>query len=138
MNPCKNHLLPLLALFGLAACSGARPYAALPIEGDPELVSNVVVRDPDLYDAIRVGRAGVERVAGSNQLKVAVPIRNISDGTVQVRVQTSFLDLAKQPIGDETNQQVQILSPGATVTHTAMSATAAARDWTMRIFPNSR
>ncbi|MEC7725985.1 MAG: hypothetical protein VYD05_10760 [Planctomycetota bacterium] len=138
MNSRKNHLMSLLALSGLAACSGAPPYAALPIEDDPELVSNVVVSDPDLYDAIRVGRAGVERVAGSNQLKVAVPIRNISDGTVQVRVQTSFLDLAKQPIGDETNQQVQILSPGATVTHTAMSATAAARDWTMRIFPNSR
>lgn len=138
MKSPRNHMLCFAALFALAACGGARPYAALPIEDDAELVSNVVISDPDLYDAIRVGRSGVERVPGSDQLKVMVPLRNISDGTVQVRVHTSFLDLAKQPIGDETNQQVQILSPGMTITHTAMSATAAARDWTMRVLPNSR
>lgn len=127
----------LLALLACSACS-ARPYAALPIQGDAEEVANVVVSSGDLYRAIRVGRAGVERIASSDQLKVMVPIRNISGSTLQVRVQTSFLDLERQPIGDETNQQVQILSPGATVTHTAISSTKAARDWTMRIFPNSR
>ena len=66
-----------------------------------------------------------------------VPIRNISSRTLQIRVQTSFLNLQKQPIGDDTNQQVQILSPGMTVTHTVMSGTTAARDWTMRIIPNN-
>lgn len=136
-----NALLKLASLSALtffAACGGTRPYAALPIEDDAEMVSNVVITDPDLYDAIRVGRAGVERVEGSNQLKVMVPIRNISDGTLQIRVQTSFLNLEKQPIGDDTNQQVQILSPGMTVTHTALSSKTEARDWTMRIIPNNK
>jgi len=137
MNTCSK-LICLSALLGLAGCSGARPYAARAIEGDAEMTSNVVVSTSALYDAIRVGRAGVERLTPSNQLKVVVPIRNISSDTLQVRVQTSFLDLERQPIGDETNQQVQILSPGATVTHTVISSKAAARDWTMRIFPNSR
>ena len=127
-------LVPLLT-----ACGGVRPYAALAlaIEAGAEQVSNVVVTDADLYDVIRVGRAGVERVAASDQLKVMVPIRNISGRTLQIRVQTSFLNLQKQPIGDDTNQQVQILSPGMTVTHTVMSGTTAARDWTMRIIPNN-
>ena len=132
-----SKLLSLSLLALLTACGGVRPYAALAIEDDAEQVSNVVVTDPDLYEVIRVGRAGVERVAGSDQIKVMVPIRNISGDTLQVRVQTSFLNLQKQPIGDETNQQVQILSPGMTVTHTVMSRTSAARDWTMRITPNN-
>ena len=131
----KLSFLSLVPL--LTACGGVRPYAALAIEADAEQVSNVVVTDADLYDVIRVGRAGVERVAASDQLKVMVPIRNISGRTLQIRVQTSFLNLQKQPIGDDTNQQVQILSPGMTVTHTVMSGTTAARDWTMRIIPNN-
>lgn len=133
-----SKLICLPGLLAFASCGSARPYAALSIEGDAELVSNVVVSNDDLYDAIRIGRPGVQRLPTSDQLKVMVPIRNISDSTLQVRVQTSFLDLERQPIGDETNQQVQILSPGATVTHTAISSSTAARDWTMRIFPNSR
>ena len=133
---CPLKLLSLTALTVFAACGGTRPYAARPIEDDAEMVSNVVITDPDLHDALRVGRAGVERVESSDQLKVMVPIRNISDGTLQIRVQTSFLDLQRQPIGDDTNQQVQILSPGMTVTHTALSVKPEARDWTMRIIPN--
>jgi hypothetical protein len=136
-----NVLLKLSSLSALtffAACGGTRPWAALPIEDDAEMVSNVVITDGDLYDDIRVGRAGVERIETSNQLKVMVPIRNISDRTLQIRVQTSFLNLQKQPIGDDTNQQVQILSPGMTVTHTAVSKKTEARDWTMRIIPNNK
>ncbi|MCK5944780.1 MAG: hypothetical protein KAI24_22520 [Planctomycetes bacterium] len=135
-----NHLLKLATLSALtltAACGGTRPFAALPIEDDAEMISNVVITDEDLYDAIRVGRAGVERIDTSNQLKVVVPIRNISDGTLQIRVQTSFLNLEKQPIGDDTNQQVQILSPGMTINHVAISSKPQARDWTMRIIPNN-
>lgn len=120
----------------LAACGGPRPYAAVPIEDDAELVSNVVVTTPGLHDVIRVGRAGVERVEGSNQLRVVVPIRNIGGDAVQVRVQVSFLDIQRRPIGDATNQQVQILSPGMTVDHVALSKSDRARDWTMRIIPN--
>ena len=130
-------LLSSWILLMLTACGGTRPYAALAIDDDAERVSNVVITDDDLYDAIRVGPAGVQRVVGSDQLTVRVPIRNVSDRTLQIRVQTSFLNLQKQPIGDATNQQVQIVSPGMTITHTAMSATSAARDWTMRIIPNN-
>lgn len=129
--------LSLVLLSAFAACGGARPYAALPIEDDAELTTNVVITDDDVYDVIRVGQAGVERVEGSNQLRVFVPIRNVGDETVQVRVQTSFLDLQKRPIGDDSNQQVQIISPGMTVTHQALSRNEKARDWVMRIGPNN-
>lgn len=117
----------------LAACGSAPPYVARPIEDDAELVSNVVVTDGELNDVVRVGNAGVERVDGTNQLRVVVPIRNIDDEPIQILVQTSFLNLQKQPIGDDTNQQVKIVPPGSTVAHTAISKTADARDWTMRI-----
>jgi len=134
--PLKLASLSALTLF--AACGSHKPYAALPIENDAEMVSNVVITNADLYDAIRVGKAGVERVEASNQLKVMVPIRNISDYEQQIRVQVSFLNLQKQPIGDDTNEQVKVLSPGMTYTHVAMSSKTEARDWTMRIIPNSR
>ena len=137
MMSARTKLLLSSFLVFVAACGGTRPYAALPIEADAELVSNVVVTDDDLFDVIRVGRASASRVTASDQLGVRVPIRNISDEVVQVRVQTSFLDMERRPIGDETNQQVQILSPGMTVTHSVISATKAARDWTMRISPNN-
>ncbi|MFK7738865.1 MAG: hypothetical protein AB8H80_00980 [Planctomycetota bacterium] len=101
------------------------------------MTTNVVVSTTGVQDDIRVGRAGVQRIDGSNQLKVLVPIRNISDHTVHIRVQTSFLNLEKQPIGDDTNQQVQILSPGMTINHVAVSKTDEARDWVMRIGENN-
>ncbi|HEB53818.1 MAG TPA: hypothetical protein ENI87_11250 [bacterium] len=133
----KPTILPLLLLPMFAACGASvAPYAALPIEDDAEMVSNVVITDAELREVVRVGRPGVERVATSNQLKVMVPIRNIGDSTLQVRVQVSFLDLDKSPIGDDTNARVQLISPGMTITHTALSRTAAARDWTMRIMPH--
>ena len=77
------HFLGFAMMVALAACGGARPYAALPIEDDAELVSNVVISDPDLYDAIRVGRSGVERVPGSDQLhfKFGSPKRCCMDWT---------------------------------------------------------
>lgn len=121
----------------LAACGSTAPYAAIPIENDVEAITNVVVSDSDLRDVIRVGRAGVERVKETDQLKVMVPIRNIGESRVQIRVQVSFLDLQKQPIGDDTNQQVQIISPGMTVNHSVTSTKSQARDWVMRIVPNN-
>jgi hypothetical protein len=121
----------------MAACGGVAPYAAIPIENDAEMVTNIVVTDPDLREVIRVGRPGVQRIEVSNQLKVMVPIRNIGDVGVQVRVQVSFLNLDKQPIGDDTNQQFQIISPGMTVNHTVTSMKSEARDWVMRIIPNN-
>jgi len=96
------------------------------------------VTDRDLRERVRVGRAGVTRVEGSGQLKVVVPIRNVWEETLQLRVQTSFLDAERRPLGDDTNQQVEILSPGATRNFVVTSTTSDARDWTMRLLPNSR
>ena len=121
------------AVFAFAACSSAPPYAAQPIEDDAEAVSNVVVADDELYDVIRVGRAGVERVPGTNQLKVAVPVRNIDDEAIQLLVQVSFLDTQRNPIGDDTNQQIKLIGPGSTITHVAISKHPEAMDWVLRI-----
>ena len=133
----KLQILSCLTAFTLlTACSSTAPYAALPIEDDAEMTTNVVVTNADLSEVIRVGRAGVQRIEGTNQLKVIVPIRNIGEHQVQVRVQTSFLNLEKQSIGDDTNAQVQIIGPGATISHSVTSKFAEARDWVMRIVPN--
>ncbi|MCU0864625.1 MAG: hypothetical protein MUC36_12580 [Planctomycetes bacterium] len=132
MNAVKLSALFLCAL-ALAACSSAPPYAALPIEDDAEAISNVVIADDELYDVIRVGRAGVERVPGTNQLKIAVPVRNIDDEGIQVLLQVSFLDSQRNPIGDDTNQQVKLIGPGSTMTHMAISKQAEAMDWVLRI-----
>jgi hypothetical protein len=121
----------LLALL-LAGCS-APPYAALPIEDDAELTSNVVVADDDLYDVVRVGRPKVERVPGTDQLKVVVPVRNIDDERIQVLLQISFLDNDRAPIGDDTNKRVQLIGPGATENFMAISKRADAKDWVLRI-----
>lgn len=130
-----HHQLPLTVLFAFAfaACSSAPPYAAQTIEDDAEQISNVVVADAELYDVVRVGRAGVERVTGSNQLKVMVPIRNVDDEPIQVLVQVSFLDGRRMPIGDDTNQQVKLIGPGSTLPIVVMSKLDTAQDWVMRI-----
>lgn len=131
MNPVLTASALCSALF-LAACSSP-PYAAQAIEDDAELTSNVVVADDELYDVIRVGRAGVERVPGTNQLKIMVPVRNIDDEQVQVLMQVSFLNSQKMSIGDDTNQQVKLIGPGSTYTHVVISKQPEAQDWTLRI-----
>lgn len=115
-----------------AGCSSP-PYAALAIEDDAELTSNVVVADDELYDVIRVGRAGVARIPDTNQLKIMVPVRNIDDEPIQVLMQVSFLDNQKMAIGDDTNQQVKLIGPGSTYTHVVISKQPEAQDWTLRI-----
>lgn len=130
----RNPTVPAALLsIVLGACSSAPPYAAMAIEDDAEATSNVVVTDGELHDIVRVGQAFVERVAGTNQLRVTVPIRNIDDETIQILAQMSFLNGRKQPIGDDTNRQVKILAPGDTITYVAISKQAEAADWTLRI-----
>ena len=129
----KLFVLPGCILFAFAACSSAPPYAAQAIEDDAEAMSNVVVADAELYDVVRVGKAGVERVPGSNQLKIAVPVRNIDDEAIQVLVQVSFLDGRRIPLGDDTNQQVKLIGPGSTLPIVVMSKMDTAQDWVMRI-----
>ena len=115
-----------------AACSSP-PYAARTIENDAEAISNVVVADDELRDVVAVGRAGVERIPGTNQLKIMVPVRNEDDEQIQVLLQVSFLNNQKMPIGDDTNQQVKLIGPGQTYTHVVISKQPEAQDWTLRI-----
>ena len=130
----RNPTVPAALLsIVLGACSSAPPYAAMAIEDDAEATSNVVVTDGELHDIVRVGQAFVERVPGTNQLRVTVPIRNIDDETIQILAQMSFLNGRKQPIGDDTNRQVKILAPGDTITYVAISKQVEAADWTLRL-----
>ncbi|MEO6596264.1 MAG: hypothetical protein ABIP94_16065 [Planctomycetota bacterium] len=129
---CQSLLL-LAALSVVTGCSGSAPYAALSIEDDAEMTSNVVVADSQLHDLVRIGSPFVERVPGTNQLKVAVPIRNIGNDSIQILAQMSYLNRQKQPIGDDTNQQVKLLAPGNTITYVAISKQADADDWVLRI-----
>jgi hypothetical protein len=99
-------------------------------------MTNVFVTNAQLRRWVRVGRPAVRRVEGSNQLKVTVPIRNITRKPLQVRVQVNFLNLERQPIGDDTNEQTQVISPGMTINHTVTSISSEARDWKMSIGPN--
>lgn len=133
MNPSNPTVPVVAAMLLFAACSSSPPYAALAIEDDAEMTSNVVIADAKLYDIVRVGSPFVERVVGSNQLRVSVPIRNIDDEPIQILAQTSFLNDRKQPIGDDTNKQVKLLAPGDTITHVAISKQAEAKDWVLRI-----
>ncbi len=126
-------LLSVAALSTLAACGSGPPYAALPIDDRVEQTSNVVIGDEELLDAVRVGRAVVDRVPGSNQMKVLVPIQNVDDEPIQVLVQVSFLDGRQAPIGDETNRQVQLIASGSTITYSVISKSDKAQDWSMRI-----
>ena len=130
-------LSSLMMLTLLTACGSTAPYAALPIDDNREMMTNVFVTNARLRRSVRVGRAGVQRVEGSNQLKVTVPIRNITRKPLQIRVQVNFLNLQRQPIGDDTNQQAQVISPGMTINHTVTSSSSDARDWKMSIGPNS-
>ena len=132
----KSNLRMLLlsaGLVALAACSTAPPYVALPIRaGDPS-ISNVEVTEATLYEIVRIGTPTVKRIKGTNQLEVTVPILNIHHEQIQIHVQVTFLDHDLQPIGDETNKQTRLVSPGQTITHTAISRKAEAQDWLMRI-----
>ncbi len=133
MNHIRSGLRPFLLLLSLAACSSGPPYAARTIDDDVEQTTNVSVLEASLLDVVLVGRTGVERVPGTNQLKVIVPLRNIDDEPIQVLVQTSFLDGQKRPIGDDTNQQVKLIGPGATLPVIVVSKFDLAQDWIMRL-----
>lgn len=137
MNPLiKLSSLAMLAI--LTSCGSTAPYAALPIDDAREMLTNVHVTNAQIRRKVRVGRAGVQRIEGTNQLKVVVPIRNITRNPLQIRVQTSFLNIERQPIGDDTNEQVQVISPGMTINHVVTSRSSEARDWSMNIGPNGR
>ena len=121
-------------LVALAACSSAAPpYWALPIRASDPSLSNVEVTEATLYEIVRVGTPIVQRIKGTNQLQVSVPILNIHYEQIQIHVQVTFLDHELQPIGDETNKQTKLVSPGETITYTVISKKAEAQDWSMRI-----
>jgi len=127
--------LPVLAL--CAGCGSVPPYAAYAIEDDAELTSNIVVADKYLRDVIRVGRPGVTRDPGTDNLRVRVDIRNIEYKPVQVLVQIEFRDREARPIGDATNRQVMTISPGTSVPFESVSVRPDAMDYVVRISWNN-
>jgi hypothetical protein len=122
--------LGLVGIVLLATSCSSPPYAARMI-GDGGTVANVVINEGSLYDRVCVGSPSVTRIEGTNQMKVIVPILNLDDETIQVLVRVSFLNQQRQPIGDDTNRQVQLIGPGMTVAYTAISKQEDAQDWVM-------
>lgn len=123
----------VLLAVAFAACSSGPPYAGLAIESEAADSSNLLVTDQRLQDIVRFGRPKVERVPGTNQLKVAVPILNIDDEPIQVLVQVVFQDNQRMPTGDETPRAPLTLSPGQTIVHTVISKQAEATDWQLSV-----
>lgn len=130
MNRSTTALLAFV--LSLPACSSA-PHSALPMNENLLPVANVEISDSRLKDIVRVGQPVIDRIAGSNQMRVSVRLTNIDQERIQVLAQVAFLDADRHPIGDETNKQVLILAPGDVVTHVAISNKAEAVDWVMRI-----
>ena len=121
------------ALLLLAACE-APPYAALTVDSDVEMGSQVVVSDPSLRSVVRVvGHPLMERMNPDGQLRVIVQVRNIDLEEIQVRAQFAFLNAQRQPLPDETNSQVRILGAGTTQNVEAISRGRDAADFTLRL-----
>jgi len=128
----KMSIATCVVALALTACA-TRPYPAYAIENDAEEVSNVVVSDSSLQDVVRVGRSLVERVAGSGELRVVVPVRNIDNEAIQVLAQISFQDANRRPVGDTSNRQVQLIGPGGTVDLEWTSRGSEASDYVLRL-----
>jgi hypothetical protein len=124
--------LPLGALLLVTACATA-PYAARAIEDDAEQTSSVVVEERSLHSLLRVGKPLLERIPGTDQLRVTVPVRNIGDESIQIRAQMTFLDGKHDPVGDETPRMLQFLQPGHTIYVSATSLRAGAEDFVLRL-----
>jgi len=127
-----RHATLFASLLLLSACA-TRPYPAYAIEDDAEERASVVVSDRSLQGCVRVGKALVERVPGSNSLRVVVPVRNIDDEEIQVLAQMTFRNRQKVSIGDSTNRQVLVIPPGSTMEFASTSRTDEAHDWLVRL-----
>lgn len=127
-------LLRVLALSGLVfplACSST----PMPADGvsDDEVSTYREIFADDLRGEVEVERPVMQRTP-QNQLKVVVPLRNVSGDDLRVLVQIQFLDELGAPSGDETNRQVMILPRGGTKAFTATSLTSNARDYKLYIW----
>ena len=116
----------------LAGCSTA-PYAARAIENDAETESSVVVADASLHDVVRAGKSRLERIQGTNQLRVIVPVRNVDDEDLHVTMQVSFYDRDRAPIGDDSSREQKIIAPGHTINYVATSRMDNAEDFVLRV-----
>lgn len=116
----------------LVGCSTA-PYAARAIEDDAEAESSVVVADASLHDVVRAGKPRLERIQGTNQLRIVVPVRNVDDEEIHVTMQVSFYDRNREPIGDDTSREQKIIAPGHTIHYVATSRMDNAEDFVLRV-----
>ncbi len=89
--------------------------------------------DPDLSSVVELGVPAIERLEESNNLKVIVPIRNVTDEQVQLLVQVEFLDADQRPIEDTTPSRWMAIERGMTRNFTATSLKPNAMDYRMRL-----
>lgn len=95
--------------------------------------TNVEYADPDLSGVVELGAPAIERLRESNNLKVIVPIRNVTDEQVQILVQMEFRDANQLPYGDVTPSRVMVIPRGMTKNFTATSLKPIAMDYRMRL-----
>ena len=89
--------------------------------------------DPDLSGVVEFGAPAIERLQETNNLKVTVPIRNVTDEQVQLLVQMEFRDANKLPYGDVTPSRVMVIPRGMTKNFSATSLKPLAMDYRMRL-----
>ena len=71
----------------------------------------------------------------TNLLRVNVPIRNLTEGSISLLVQVEFFDSNRVPYDDVTPRQVLIVPPGGTMNHVTMSQKARAQEFIVRLWP---
>jgi hypothetical protein len=128
----KLHLpLALAGLILPLACSSP----PLPAEGvtDTDLGALREIFADDLRGELEVETPQMQRTPG-NQLKVAIPLRNVSGRDLRLLVQVRFVDEGGAPTGDETNRQFFFLPRGTTRAFSASSRTSSARDYKMYVW----
>lgn len=116
----------------LVGCS-TPPLPMRAIENDAETVSSVVATDASLHDVVQAGKPRLERIQGTNQLRVIVPVRNVDDEEIHVTMQVSFYDRNREPIGDDTSREQKIIAPGHTINYVATSRLDNAEDFVLRV-----
>ena len=89
--------------------------------------------DPDLAYSVQLGPVAVDRLEATNTLQVVMPIKNISDEEVHVRIEMEFRDANDLPYGDSMPSRLMILPRGASKEFVAQSLKPVAMGYKMRL-----
>ena len=124
-----------LAALPLGACGayGPNPGEGLsPGEPDPDDQWQVQFND-DLAGELKILPVKVERTATGN-IRVHVPIWNMTDEDLELLVQAEFRDHDGIPYGDETNRERVAVPRGSTKTWSKESLQSRAQKFTVKIW----